>query len=88
MIIRSQDKKSITTDLNLRVFNSIETEEYKIISDAVGFIGTYSTKEKAIKVLDMIQKKYSEYIMVASDDNICAAPDTPKVFEMPQDSEV
>ena len=72
MIIRSQNKKNITTDLNLRVFNLIETEEYNIISNAVGFIGTYSTEEKAIKVLDMI----------------CDAWDKRIVVQMPQDSEV
>jgi hypothetical protein len=73
MIIRSQDETVITTDLNLRLFNPSDTEEYKIICDAVGFIGTYSTKEKAIKVLDMICEK--AFVQA-------------NVFQMPQDSEV
>ena len=43
-------------------------------------LGIYSTEEKAIKVLDMIESKYTEgneWLSVAG-----------KVFQMPQDSEV
>ena len=46
--------------------------------ETVGLLGQYSTEEKAIKVLDMIQKRYSEFCC----NQFCS------VFEMPQDSEV
>ena len=64
MIIRSQDKRRITTDLNLHI-ESIEVgkENIKrvfIKSEKMGTIGVYSTEEKAIKVLDMIMEHYDE----------------------------
>lgn len=61
MIIRSQDKKSITTDLKLHISEcDFETDNitYRIYTSTHDWLGTYSTEEKAIKVLDMIQKAY------------------------------
>lgn len=73
MIIRSQDKKSITTDLNLTIYEDDWTHKYEI-SNSVGVdLGEYSTEEKAIKVLDMICEK--AFVQA-------------NVFQMPQDSEV
>ena len=67
MLIRSQDKEMI---INMAVTNHIYVREvYRpsgnlidISSDEMR-LGYYSTKEKAIKVLDMIQEAYgdSEY---------------------------
>lgn len=86
MIIRSQDKKSITTDLNLYIVHiSIFKPEFWEIKNSMGEIATYSTEEKAIKVLDMIcnfaDEKHFEKIMMC--DCIGGV-----VFNMPQDSEV
>lgn len=87
MIIRSQDKKYITTDMNLEIvtnkyFPEVGDEdatiESKIHNSAGLLFGTYSTEEKAIKVLDMIAQNYVE-----SEKYIIR-----RVFEMPQDSEV
>lgn len=85
MIIRSQDKKqivnfdvchlSITKDHCIVATNGVVSYPSEILS---GLIGKYSTEEKAISVLDMIQKKYSEFCC----NEFCS------VFEMPQDSEV
>ena len=76
MIIRSQDKKSITTDLNLKImYRDGMLVKYKICSSKEGCIGYYSTEEKAIKVLDMIQSNY-----------VCHKG--LRYFQMPQDSEV
>lgn len=62
MIIRSQDKRRATTDLNLHIESiKVGTENIKrvfIKSEKMGTIGTYSTEEKALKVLDMIQATY------------------------------
>lgn len=87
MIIGSQDKRSI------RNFNLISdlvvlksNNHWKIIACYLYFtqndcgyatIGTYSTEEKAIKVLDMIENAHGN---IAFTDEI--------VFRMPQDSEV
>ena len=108
MIIRSQDKKYTTTDLNLEIvtnevctminttfediLNGKETEsdkkiESKIYNSVRLLIGTYSTEEKAIKVLDMIcafaTDKYYEKVVTEQCGCIGGV-----VFDMPQDSEV
>ena len=83
MIIRSQDKGSIRnfnliTDLVISKSNGsweiIACYPYFAETDC-GFspIGRYSTEEKAIKVLDMIQIAYEE---------------ANSVFQMPKDEEV
>ena len=99
MIIRSQDKKSITTDLNLHI-ESIEVgkENIKrvfIKSEKMGTIGVYSTEEKAIKVLDMICEEYGKHLygqggqMATADYYVPPfAFIPPKVFQMPSDEEV
>ncbi len=91
MLIRSQNKKSI------KCFGSRDTI---YILDSTIFIdgsvyGEYSTEEKAIKVLDMIQVEYKKHIfgeggqMFTRDLYVPAfAFIPPKVFQMPQDSEV
>ena len=84
MIIRSQDKGVITTDLNLWIRNEIvgyeiENNDFKL--------GTYSTEEKAIKVLDMIQKRYQS-IWDVENGFIRGEMNFSSVFQMPQDSEV
>lgn len=89
MIIRSQDKKKTTTDLNLHI-ESIEVgkENIKrvfIKSEKMGTIGVYSTEEKAIKVLDMICNFYAEHLEELKFDE---APFVRAFFSMPQDSEV
>lgn len=79
MIIRSQDKRSI---VNLNCIDTIGIEQNTCECDIVCFnggqeskvkIGEYTTEEKAIKVLDMIQSDYEIRW---------------EVFQMPQDSEV
>lgn len=83
MIIRSQDKKSITTDLNLQIYDCTDGG-YEIVNGTVNTLGKYSTKEKAIKVLDMIANTYVETVWTDREmiiaNRVC--------FDMPQDSEV
>ena len=88
MIIRSQNRKGIVN------FNRIDTICTEIINpkkesetsimyycgneETKGMLGTYSTEEKAIKVLDMIAQNYVE-----SEKYIIR-----RVFQMPSDEEV
>lgn len=65
MLIRSQDKRIL---INMNNVSSIEVgdNELRIFADdgeTIYDLGSYSTKEKAMKVLDMIQEAYgdSEY---------------------------
>ena len=76
MIIRSQDKKTITTDLNLSIY-AADFDCFPIENHRGMEMGVYSTKEKAIKVLDMIEDACRN---IAFTDGV--------VFHMPQDSEV
>ncbi len=102
MIIRSQDKKqivnfdvchlSITTDHCIVATNGLVSYPSEILS---GVIGRYSTEEKAIKVLDMIQEVYGKHLYGQGGQMATAnyyvppfAFIPPKVFQMPLDEEV
>ena len=89
MLIRSQDKEMI---INMAATNHIYAREvYRpsgslidISSDEMR-LGYYSTKEKAIKVMDMIQEAYCDFMAVRNGDMWCGKD---SVFQMPEDSEV
>lgn len=88
MIIRSQDKRKTTTDLNLHISECDFAKDnitYRIYTSTHDWLGTYSTEEKAIKVLDMIQSAYNSIETMKIDKG--AWRDN-HYFEMPQDSEV
>lgn len=68
MLIRSQDKLVIIPLNDFTI--TVDTEEYAdnrernicvCKSESIFEIGHYSTKEKAIKVLDMIQEAYADF---------------------------
>lgn len=88
MIIRSQNKGCI---VNLDNIMEIAVHDKKVVCSGsyscVGFLGIYSTEEKAIKVLDMIcnfaDEKHYEKIVTEKCGCIGGV-----VFNMPQDSEV
>lgn len=78
MIIRSQDKTRITSDLNFNIvhFTIFEPELWSI-KNSIGCFGEYTTEEKALKVLDMICDACRN---VAFTDGV--------VFRMPADEDV
>lgn len=63
MLIRSQDKSRLINLDNTQELRFWECAQGFGITDCVCTIGYYSTREKAMKVLDMIQEAYgdSEY---------------------------
>ena len=85
MLIRSQDKKTLmrfdTIAIRTKYIDKYRErkevgKEIVVLSGGIASaVGAYSTEEKAIKVLDMIQNNFEDYIK-----NV--------VFQMPQDSEV
>lgn len=98
MIIRSQNKKKITDDLKLHIriveYNSTD-DMYEIRDSSGNTIGEYSTMEKAVKVLDMIQEMYEKNLYseggLMATANFYVPPFAfvpPKIFQMPEDSEV
>lgn len=95
MIIRSQDKKLLANFEQLSdMYVRNVCEKFFIIADMSGDytmaeLGEYSTEEKAIKVLDMIQNAYvGGSMMIVSGKNGNTYNPLPIVFQMPQDSEV
>lgn len=105
MIIRSQDKKTLTnfhqiTDMGVKKDGSVFLIKvyypFSVNDDYSSMrIAAYSTEEKAIKVLDMITEEYGKHYygqggqMATADYYVPPfAFIPPKVFQMPQDSEV
>ena len=91
MLIRSQDKYSIINFDNIdrvrlseqrkrgEIKAHYQTDVFYDTEETFGVLGTYSTEEKAIKVLDMI---------CDSCRNMAFIDEKAVVFNMPQDSEV
>ena len=81
MLIRSQDKSRIRP---LSSCLEIYVRDCYVRIDGADY-GEYSTKEKAIKVMDMICDFYAEHI-----EEICNDPNPfiRAVFYMPQDDDV
>jgi hypothetical protein len=89
MLIRSQNKAVLLNFSNLAAIYTVKDGDDFIISSLEGenkcTLGKYSTKAKAMKVLDMIQEAYCKFMSVKNDD---AWSGKESVFYMPEDSEV
>lgn len=95
MLIRSQDKRII---INMNSITTIDVVGNSIVAfnevDNCNTIGEYSTKERAMKVLDMIQicyraNKYAEAMNKTPSINNTYVKGMPfGSFQMPQESEV
>ena len=93
MWIRSQNKKVLKPLGGLTIVKVEFSEQCMIVSDDLTRLGTYSTEEKAMKVMDMIERKLLEYDYQEGyelRDSYCQtfAYEPPKVFQMPQDEEM
>ena len=75
--VRSQNKEVLVEVENLAIFSKEGSYEIHSYTEC---LGKYSTKEKALKVLDMIQ----ELILYTYYGGI----EPKKLFQMPQDDEV
>ncbi len=62
MLIRSQNKESLLNTKTISAFNIFESEnDFRISAESLDYsctIGIYSSRKKAVKVLDMIQESY------------------------------
>lgn len=65
MLIRSQDKRMIVNFENICTVSAFPEKDSEdiYVEDGTGslMVGRYSTKAKAIKVLDVIQEAYMDY---------------------------
>lgn len=89
MWIRSQDKETLIKCETFSVFQYVGEEEYRITNDVVqGYpLAKYSTKEKAMKVMDMFEK-HIEYVNSTQGGGFVQPHTVYEVFIFPQDSEV
>lgn len=89
MLIRSQNKELLINFDNSPAIGIMEVEgDVRITcsdTDETFDIGHYSTKEKALKVLGMIQEEYCNFMSVKNDD---AWNGKDAVFCMPVDEDV
>lgn len=89
MLIRSQDKTILLNFSNLTAIYTVKDGDDFILSSLEGenkcSLGKYSTKAKAMRVLDMIQEAYEGYDAerIYREGNYSIKP-----FQMPEDSEV
>ena len=92
MWVRSQNKKVLINANNIRIIS--DSRSYDIICDFYDgeyyYLGEYSTEEKAMKVMDMIQNAITgtrfEFTDIVRDCDL-AGIEIHNVFNMPQDSE-
>lgn len=89
MLIRSQNKAILLNFSNLAAIYTVKDGDDFIISSLEGenkcTLGKYSTKAKAMKVLDMIQEAYERY---EYEKAFKTGPALFETFQMPEDSEV
>lgn len=94
MWIRSQNKEMLINENNIRIIS--DSRSYYIICDFYDgdyyYLGEYSTKEKALKVMDMIHDQIMlgslKYEDIKSNDNTQQWLKSEFVFQMPKDEEV
>lgn len=68
MWIRSQDKKSLVDAHEIKVFDDICNEDsfvFVICSDNAVTLGVYSSEERALEVLDDIQKQITTCVSLS-----------------------
>lgn len=89
MLIRSQNKQRI---FNMDTITHIRADEDNDIcvyfQGQFYIIGNYSTREKALKVLDMIEARINEPVYINDIGNGEYAKYFHPSFHMPQDNEV
>ena len=89
MLIRSQDRKKIyNTDTMSGIWINRNCIYISTCLDDTDFLGSYTTEEKAIKVLDMIEARTNEPIYINEEGNGEYAKYFHSSFHMPQDDEV
>ena len=76
MLIRSQDKEQLLNIDSVKTIGICERGKcFAIFIDSLYFIGNYSSREKIIKVLDMIQEAYANATLIPM-----AVPNIGKMF--------
>lgn len=91
MLIRSQNKQNL---FNMDAISGLGFTEYgtyqiyALVNGGQYLMGKYSTEEKALKVLDMIEARTNEPIYINDEGSGEYAKYFHSSFHMPQDEEV
>lgn len=87
MWIRHQNKKMIYNIVNEIYVSSYNDTKYAVYSNDYA-LGVYSTEEKAMKVLDMIEKQIISNGTIYAHSTSGSGVRDYNVFQMPKDEEV
>lgn len=85
--IRSQDKQTLVNIDGLYIASLIKGI-YIVCSIRDNKLGRYSSKEKALKVVDMIQQHIEESMYINDIDSHEHAFYPKEIFQMPRDDEI
>lgn len=85
--IRSQDKETLILAEEISSWRDSNDSKLFYVSAYSNILGTYSSKEKTLKVLDMIEEYLKEPKAYNYNGDIFT-PINKVVFQMPQDDEV
>lgn len=90
MLIRSQDKTCIVNMGNIDTICYSESERSINVfnTESIVRMGKYSTEEKAIKVLDMLEEEYKKPKLYADISENEVEVYENKVFHMPSEEEL
>ena len=91
MWIRSQDKETLILAEEISSWRDANDSKLFYVSAYSNILGTYSSREKALKVLDMIQGCITGNVLQSYEiarDCPLAGIEFNGVFNMPQDNEV
>lgn len=78
------------------VFSATDDWKIKVAKDVVcdtrqgklRVIAEYSSREKALKVMELLREAYLKFVQATNDDSFYTFFDNPKVFLFPTDDEV
>ena len=89
MLVRSQDNEKITDRIEFSIVEVPVKGHWGIYQpEHFRLFGEYSTFEKAVKALDMLEKKYSQNgtVQILSDGTITTI--TCNLFQFPKEEEI
>lgn len=89
MLVRSQNNQRITDKIEFQAIKDGSGDWVILHIGGYKIFAVYSTLEKAIKALDMLERKYSAYGQLSNRVNgILGVVELPKVFQFPAEEEI
>ena len=86
MLVRSQDNEKITDRIEFLIMITPSNKWGIWQPEKFRLFGEYSTQQKAIKVLDMLMKRYADSMAVVLQEN--EALYSAKIFTFPSEEEI